>query len=81
MSVRPPSGPVGCLPLGGGRRSQRPDYSSSDGAFTFSPPSGMQCPPLCYRPDQHAGVMVNLIVIAGISVFVAGMLALVRGLE
>ena len=38
-------------------------------------------PPRGYRPGGHALAMADLLVVAGIVVFVVAMLALIRGLE
>src|SRR5262245_14065457 len=60
-------------PAGGSLKDRAP--------FTFSPPSAPHGPPRSYQPDQHAGLMADLLVVAGIAAFVSGMLALIWGLE
>ena len=49
--------------------------------FTVFLPSPGRRPPRGYRPGGHALAMADLLVVAGIVVFVVAMLALIRGLE
>jgi hypothetical protein len=49
--------------------------------FTVFLPGPGSRPPRGYRPGGHALAMADLLVVAGIVVFVVAMLALIRGLE
>jgi hypothetical protein len=49
--------------------------------FTVFLPRPGRRPPRGYRPGGHALAMADLLVVAGIVVFVVAMLALIRGLE
>jgi hypothetical protein len=49
--------------------------------FTVFLPGPGSRPPRGYRPRGHALAMADLLVVAGIVVFVVAMLALIRGLE
>jgi hypothetical protein len=49
--------------------------------FTVFLPDVGRRPPRGYRPERDALAMADLLVVAGIVVFVVAMLALIRGLE
>jgi hypothetical protein len=51
------------------------------GSFTLSPPLRAAGPPRVHRPPEETDGMADVLVIAGIAVFMAAMLGLIWGLS